>query len=141
MKKLIILFMIFKLSSCVNLIKHSDYNNFYLTFGSCYDNDTLHIEINDSLVVEKIILNSNFSTGTVLNAGISYINEQLIITNNGETIYKMLNVEKFLKITLSNSYRKSTYNLDLRNGKYLIADGCSSEGFKISQFRKPIVVE
>jgi hypothetical protein len=140
-KNIFLLFVLAHCVSCVGFMDHSESNIFYLTFGSCYDNDILTVGINDSTVLEKITLDTDFSTGIVLNVGISYLNDRLAITTDENTVYKALKIERYLKISLSNIEQDSTYLLDLKKGRYLIADACNPEGIKISQFKKPILVE
>ena len=133
--------MIFNLSSCVILTKQPVSNNFYLTFGSCFDNDTINVKINGSSVIDNLTLNSDFSTGIDLETGIKYVNGQLIIGNDHERISKTFKLEKSFKVTLISNSKESTFDINLRKGQYLIVDGCNSEGFKISQYKNPIVVE
>lgn len=127
--------------SCLNSKTFSDEKNFYLTLGSCFDNDTVSVIINDSVVLENTIPKSDFSTGIVLNIGISYENGQLVVRKEDQEKRISLYVGNNLKISVLRNGKKSVFDLNLNKGKYLVVDACEAEGVEINQYKKPVSFE
>ena len=141
MKNLILLIFSLALLSCASL-QHSleKENKFYITLGDCFDNDTVSVYANDSLLFKDRVFESGFSTGKVPNTFIIYENGYLIAEQEGEQrkVKSQINDELRLEIYLNDL--NSSFALSLKKGRIMVVDACQSE-ITINQYKKKVVFE
>lgn len=116
--------------------------NFYIIFGSGFKNDTLLITINNNVIIDKAVLQSDSILGGT-NASIQFLNDSLMFRKNSKILNKIpfKYENKLIIIFTINSH---PYHLlaDLKRGKYiLISKHRYYYNVYLSQYKKPIVFE
>ncbi|WP_299711546.1 hypothetical protein [uncultured Tenacibaculum sp.] len=134
MRKLIILFVLF-IISCSSLDKKIEKNKyvFNLSIGSCFKKDKVLIKLNDTILLDNILVTSDEDSG-FSNIWMTYYKankESIMITQLGDK--KQMRKTHFdLNTLLLEVYRnnqKNTFYLDLKKGNHIVIDGCD-EGYK-----------
>jgi hypothetical protein len=130
------------LFSCANLRQQRENEySFAMVFGGCFINDTISVSLNGLEVIDNSILDSEFSTGlaqTWITHG-KKSKDLVIEINKVQRRVKSLTKET-LDISIIKNNKTFKFNLELKNGKYLLVDGCNSK-IQINQFKKKMIFE
>jgi hypothetical protein len=141
LKNTILIIFSFILLSCANL-QHSleKENKFYLSFGDCFNNDTISIYANGFLLFNNKVFKSGFSTGIVPNTYIKYENGYLFAEYENEQKSFKLEINDDLRIRIHINDIDSLFNLSLKKGRIIIINACQSE-ITVNQYKKKLVFE
>lgn len=127
--------------SCVTSNRtNNEESDFYITLGSCFNNDTTSLSINNVAILENEIFSSDFSTGLVMNLGISHVDDELIIKKDTESASISLPIEDSVEVQVMISGKEKYVSSHLlKKGKYLVIDACND--VQINQYKKKPVFE
>ena len=114
--------------------------DFYVVLGSCFKEDMVSFSVNNVLAFEKINLNSDFSTGTVLNVSVEYHSGQLVTRINKDQKTNQLQIDNEIYLLINRNGQEHNFDLDLSKGKYILIEGCEST-IKVKQSKKKMVFE
>ncbi|MGK6353561.1 hypothetical protein [Parapedobacter sp. DT-150] len=135
-------FQIIILGACVGAkYKNNREFIFSIVFADCFHNDTVSTSINGVLLIDSVILNSDFSTG-LTKTWISSISKthDVVVTVNGVQKNVEMFVDKSLNLSISKNGQIFDFNLSLKNGKYIVVEGCGSK-IEVNQFKNKLIFE
>ncbi len=140
--KSVLLLVILCLASCMNrkLAKEKE-GIFLIAIGDCFHQDTISLSINDFLVLDKVIINSDFSTG-VSNAGVYYDSKsnELVKIVNGLQHRIPFAAKQSIKLFVIKNSKEYLFHFQLSKGRNILVEGCESK-IKANQFKKQMTFE
>lgn len=140
MKKGIEIFLVLLLVVSCSSSRVTKENDFYIVLGSCFKEDIVSLSVNNAIAFNKFSLNSDFSTGIVLNISVEYHSGQLITRMDKDQKMVALQVDNEIKLSINRNGQEYDSDLDLSKGKYILIEGCEST-VKAKQFKKKMVFE
>lgn len=141
LKNYVLLAGLFALLSCASFQQSLEKENkFYISFGDCFNNDTVTIYVNDSLLFQNRVFESGFSTGKVPNTSIMYENGYLSAKHENEQRKVKAEIDDDVRITIHINSRDSTFALSLKRGRNMVIDACQAK-VKVNQYKNPVTFE
>lgn len=140
MKKGIEIFLVLLLVVSCSSSRATKEKDFYIVLGSCFKEETVSLSVNNVIAFDKLSLNSDFSTGTVLNVSVEYHSGQLVTRIDKDQKMVALQVDNEIRLFINRNGQEHNSNLDLSKGKYILIEGCEST-IRAKQFKKKMVFE
>jgi len=140
MKRTIQIFLALLLAVSCSSSRVTKDKDFYIVFGSCFKEDTISLSVNNVIAVDKSILNSDFSTGTVLNVSVEYRSGQLITRMDKGQKTAVLQIDNEIQLSIIKNGQEYNSALNLSKGRYILIEGCEST-VKTKQFKKKMIFE
>ncbi len=124
--------------------------DFVLIIGSCFQSDTLTIQISGQQLVDNVIVESDPVTG-VARLSIFQDKDRLWVLMGEKDKIKLdrLELKKEIPITIFVNGTKTTLTINLKKGKIVLVDNCSvkldngqiSKRLTFRQHKKPVTLE
>tara|TARA_R110002124_G_C8544360_1_gene478640 strand:- start:51 stop:431 length:381 start_codon:yes stop_codon:yes gene_type:complete len=114
---------------------------FSISLGDCFRQDTVSLSINDLLVLDKVVLNSDFSTG-LANMGVYYDSKsnELVKIVKGLQQRIPFAASESLKLSVIKNSKEYSFHFQLSKGRNILIEGCESK-IKANQFKKQMTFE
>ncbi|UII22891.1 hypothetical protein [Fulvivirga ligni] len=100
----------------------------------------MSVTINGVQLLENVVFNSGFSTGSVPNTYIIYENGKLKTRQDQNVNEIELSIGNQLTLELKVSDKDNLFNLSLSKGRIIIVDACQSK-LSVTQHRKTVTFE
>jgi hypothetical protein len=140
MKKVIIIVISFVLSGYVSCLKAQE---FYILLGSGFKNDTITLTINNSTIIQNIIVRSDSIIGYSKDAEIVFKNQKITYLKNNKDVHtEAFEYNSDLKIIILINKMPYVFYADLKKGKYLVLNKhFYYYNVYLNQYKKPIAFE
>lgn len=130
------------LASCMNKrLEKERAELFSISLGDCFRQDTVSLSINDFLVLDKVVLDSDFSTG-LANTGVYYDSKSNELVKIVKGLHRRIPyaASESLKLSVIKNAREYWFHFQVSNGRNILIEGCESK-IVANQFKKRITFE
>lgn len=129
-------------ASCINKgLGNEKRGVFSIAVGDCFQHDTVSLSIDDFFVLNKVVINSDFSTG-LSNVGIYYDSKssELVKIVNGVPQKVPFVPNQSMKLFVIRNSKEYLFHFQLSKGRNILIEGCGSN-IKANQFKKQMIFE
>jgi hypothetical protein len=130
------------LTSCMNKrLKNERGELFSISLGDCFRQDTVSLSINDFLVLDEVVLNSDFSTG-LSNMDVYYDSKsnELVKIEKGLQQKIPFTAKESLRLSVIKNGKEYWFHFQLSKGRNILIEGCESK-INAKQFKKQMTFE